>query len=80
MNRSSVVGALGWLIMWVAVGVALGLAIIGYRNPAPDAVMIPPCVTEDGGPVPCFWNGPARGTPGTPGGRTGGTYVVWTVP
>jgi hypothetical protein len=40
----------------------------------------PPCATEDGGPVPCLWDGPNRGAPGEPGARTGRRYTVTAVP
>ena len=43
-------------------------ASVGYR--------VPPCQAEDGGPYPCVWDGPSRGTPGQPGYRQGDGVII----
>ena len=56
--------------------IAVG-AILIYRAPEPASPPDPPpCVTEDGGPIPCTWDGPSRGTPGAPGYRQGDRITI----
>ena len=52
----------------VAVAIATLAASVGYR--------VPPCQAEDGGPYPCVWDGPSRGTPGQPGYRQGDRVII----
>lgn len=60
MNRSTLTDTLGSLAAVASVGVALGLAVFG-RPEAPEPIILPPCIAEDGGPIPCVWDGPNRG-------------------
>lgn len=65
----------------VAVIIIAAGAILVYRatpHPSQPARVPtpPPCVTEDGGPIPCTWDGPSRGTPGAPGYRQGDRITI----
>lgn len=67
---------IGWvMIVFGAVAVGLGMASIITRQPAPLPT-IPPCAAEDGGPYPCVWDGPSRGTPGAQGYRQGDRVTI----
>ena len=66
----------------VAVVIIAAGAILIYRatphpgQPARAPTTPPPCATEDGGPIPCSWDGPSRGTPGAPGYRQGDRITI----
>lgn len=44
-----------------SVAVAMAGAIHGWPGPTITPTRpLPPCVAEDGGPIPCVWDGPNR--------------------
>lgn len=60
----------------VAVIIIAAGAILIYRaTPYPEPTP-PACATEDGGPIPCVWDGPSRGAPGAPGYRQGDRITI----
>jgi hypothetical protein len=48
-----------------AATIALSLTLAGLRGPTLDPHTLPPCPTEDGGPVtPCVWDSDTQGNRG----------------
>jgi len=62
----------------VIIVIALGAIMIYRATPYPtrQPAPLPACQAEDGGPYPCVWDGPSRGSPGGPGYRQGSVVTV----
>lgn len=61
----------------ILAGLSIIAALVAVSAaPGPPRQAPPPCLTEDGGPIPCVWDGPSRGTPGNPGYRRGDRVTI----